>query len=188
MRIRACRNLYNMPFNKQQIRDVSAKLTEEVRDFVTSFEVSDLIENYINETSEISKDNQELADSEVLWSLLGLQTLDSAINNIAQKENKLPTDFSALKSNLENSVFSKLSKIKTSSQEINSSPLEPLENPVPADIDANKGTPQTTEAETSVTNVVPPEENKFEDRKSAVSVPNYSNYDSGKDPYREPIE
>lgn len=32
------------------------------------------------------------------------------------------------------------------------------------------------------------EKSDLESRKNVVSIPNYSNYDSGKDPYREPIE
>ncbi len=175
-----------MIFNRIQKQEAYKKLSTDVQDFIMSSETTELIENIINEAGLSTSEIKGIADSEILGVLLGLQTLDEAVKNLVQIEKNKLVDFSSLKSKLDNTIFSKLSKIKNTSLQETS--VSPSTNSALKDAEVDKTSAEPIKSEPSVDNAATPSENKFEDRKSVVSVPNYSNYDSGKDPYREPIE
>ncbi|MDP2642012.1 MAG: hypothetical protein Q8P21_01840 [bacterium] len=71
-----------------------------------SNETAELIANYSKEAG-LSEEQMDLADSEILYTLFGLQTLAVAINNISRLSNKSVEELSKLKSSLENNIFNK---------------------------------------------------------------------------------
>lgn len=96
-----------MKFTKEQKRLAYRKLPTEVQNFIMDPESSEIILNHLKETG-LSPELSDSADSEILYATYGLQTLDDAIANIAKLSNKNMNDFSKLKVNLENNIFSKI--------------------------------------------------------------------------------
>ncbi len=98
---------HNMKFTKEQRNGAYKKLSPKAQDFIMENETTDLIENYLKESG-LSEEQSNLADSEILYAMLGLQPLIDAISNIAKLSNKNINDFSKLKIDLENNIFSKI--------------------------------------------------------------------------------
>jgi hypothetical protein len=108
-----------MIFTKEQKNEAYKKLSPEVQSFIMEGETTELIINYLKELR-LSEDQLNLVDSEILYSMFGLQTLSDAINNIAKLTNKNVNDFSELKINLEKNIFSKIQeKIEIPETEFN---------------------------------------------------------------------
>ncbi len=96
-----------MIYTKTQTREAYKKLSPEVQSFIMDNETTDLISNYINQSGLVG-DQANLADSEILYAMYGLQTLAIAIENISKISGKSMSDLSKLKTNLENNIFSKI--------------------------------------------------------------------------------
>lgn len=95
-----------MAFTREQKKEAYEKLSPEVQDFIMDNETTELISGYLKE-SNLTGEQIDLADTEILCALFGLQTLSEAINNIAIS-NGNPQSFSTLKTNLEENIFSKI--------------------------------------------------------------------------------
>lgn len=102
-----------MIFSKEQRKTAYQKLSPEIQSFIMDTGTTELILNYLTETR-LTEDQTESADSEILYAMYELQSLSDAINNIAKLSNRNINDFSILKTNLENNIFS---KIKTNTKE-----------------------------------------------------------------------
>ena len=98
-----------MSFTREQRQIAYKKLSSEVQDFVMSNETSELISNLLSESG-LSEEQSNVADSEILDALFGLQTLTEAINNIAKLSEKNTESFSKLKTDLENNIFDQMPK------------------------------------------------------------------------------
>lgn len=96
-----------MKFTKEQKNTAYKKLSPEVQDFIMSNETTELIASYLKDIN-LSEEQIDLADSEILYAMFGLQTISDAINNIAKLSNKNVNDISRLKANLENNIFRKI--------------------------------------------------------------------------------
>jgi hypothetical protein len=95
-----------MTFTLQQSRMAYKKLPPEVQDLIVGNETMDLIANALKEVV-LNEEQANLADSQILYAMYCLQSLDDAIKNIAELSGKTVDDFSKLKSTLENDIFSK---------------------------------------------------------------------------------
>lgn len=96
-----------MSFTLTQKKQAYKNLPAEVQYFIVSNENTELITNYLI-TSGLTEEQSALADSEILYTMCGLQSLSEAINNISKLSGKSVNDLSQLKSNLENSIFKKI--------------------------------------------------------------------------------
>ena len=100
-----------MSFTKEQKKEAYKKLSPEVQSFITDNETTELIGNYLKNSGLIGEQSDS-ADTEILNSMFGLQTLQEAISNIAKLSGKNINELSKLKSDLENNIFSKIPSIK----------------------------------------------------------------------------
>src|SRR6185312_6583011 len=96
-----------MTFTLSQRREASKRLPPNVQDFIISNEVTDLTSQLLQSTG-LSEEQTILADSEILCALVGLQTLDTAIKNIATATQKPEGSLSKLKSDLWENIFKKI--------------------------------------------------------------------------------
>ena len=96
-----------MIFTREQKQTAYKKLSPETQSFIMDTETAELITNYLKETT-LSEEQSNLADSEILYAMFGLQTLDNTINNIAKLSNKNVDDLSKLKIKLQDKIFSKI--------------------------------------------------------------------------------
>ena len=105
-----------MTSTPEQRRTAYKKLSPEVQSFIMDNEITEIISSYLEETG-LSEDENNLADSEILNAMFGLQTLSDAINNIANLSSKDLGSLSELRKNLEDNIFTELNKIKSNSKE-----------------------------------------------------------------------
>src|SRR3989344_3670927 len=96
-----------MTFPREQRQKAYKKLAPEIQDFIMSNETTELITNYLKEIG-LTPEQENLADSEILYAMFDLQTLSNAIENIAKISNKNINDLSKLKDNLKSNIFSKI--------------------------------------------------------------------------------
>ncbi len=75
-----------------------------------SNETTELISTYLKEAG-FSEEQAMKADSEILYALVGLQTLDSAISKIGDISNSRAENLSLLKEKLQSNIFSKYSEL-----------------------------------------------------------------------------
>jgi hypothetical protein len=101
-----------MTFTREQQKEAYKKLPAEVQDFIMDNEISDLTDNLLREI-ELSEEQSIDADSEILYTMYGLQTLSDAINNIATLSGKNIEQLSELKLNLERNIFDNIAKIES---------------------------------------------------------------------------
>jgi len=106
-----------MKFTKEQKRVSYQKLSPEIQSFIGDPEIMDLITKIL-ESSGLSGEQEDLADSEIHYTLCGLQDLSEAITSIAKILNKKPGDLAKLKTDLEKNVFSKIPESKTEATKI----------------------------------------------------------------------
>ncbi len=199
-----------MLYNREQRTAAYKKLPQEAQDFVMSSGTTNLISELLKK-SNLSQESLDIADSEILYAMLGLQTLDTAISNIATTSKRSAEQLTALKSDLQIKIFSQIEELKKNSA--NASPTEPeptlksipevktvgatpltpsvvVENDLPMVLPNEK--PHDSTPEVSVSSQKKPKVEQpltFEERKKLVpNIPdNKVHYDGGKDPYREPI-
>ncbi len=101
-----------MSFTLTQRKEAYKKLPEKVQSFVMDPDTTDIISRYLNRIG-LTDDQLDKADSEIFFSMLGLQKLSDAISNIVKLSNKKVEDFSDLNLNLERDVFDKLQNLRT---------------------------------------------------------------------------
>lgn len=101
-----------MTFTKEQKKEAYEKLSPEVQSFIMDPETTDLIERVLSEHG-LNEDQSNLADSEILYAMYGLQNLDVTIRNVAKIIGKSETELDKLKNKLLDSIFSKIEKLKT---------------------------------------------------------------------------
>lgn len=95
-----------MNFTNQQSREAYKKLPPEIQDLIMDGETTELVENSLAELK-LDKNITDSADSEILYAMYCLQSLDDAINNIAKLSGKNSSELSGLKSTLQENIFSK---------------------------------------------------------------------------------
>lgn len=93
-----------MSYTQEQIRVAYKKLSEKVQDFVMSNDTTELISENLKGIG-LSEGQVNIADSEIFYALLQLQTLDTTINKIAELSNKKIEELSPLKTALKESIF-----------------------------------------------------------------------------------
>src|SRR5437868_4574323 len=144
-------HLINMTFTVQQEKEAYRNLSNEMQDFIMSNETTEIIDSAIKSVN-LSEEIATQADSEILYSLIGLQSLDQALQNISSLSNTPLEKLSPLKNILNEKVFSKIKQLKMDSNSpiasSSSVPEIPPEN-LPA-VEAGQIAHQTT-----------PEEKKF---------------------------
>ncbi len=75
-----------MSFTKEQIKTAYKSLPEKIKEIVTSPEISELILLTMKQAG-LSEENAVQAEGEIFSSMLGLQTMNSAIDNISKVTN-----------------------------------------------------------------------------------------------------
>lgn len=108
-----------MSFTNQQLKEANKRLSPEVQDFVMDNETTDLIAEYLKKIN-LSEEQENSADSEVLYAMYGLQSLDQAIANIAELSGKQVSELRGLKSDLEENIFNKIKSLGESNLATNS--------------------------------------------------------------------
>ncbi len=185
-----------MLFNTTQRRLAYKKLPEEVQYFISDSETMETTDAILTKQN-FTEDVADKADSQILYAMVGLQTLDDAIADISKISGKTIAELSPLKAELIEKIFSKypeLGKVQNVGQnEVggmkstthNDSDLPMIEvgevvHDVKPQAEALTATPTQTPTPT------PQPVKPLEERKASVSVPQ-SSYKPGQDPYREPI-
>ncbi len=98
---------HNMTYTKEQIKNSYKKLSPEMQSFIMDPENSEFIENALKKSG-LNDDQSNLADSEILYSMYGLQSFSDAMNNISKISNKNIIELSQLKDDLEENIFKKI--------------------------------------------------------------------------------
>ncbi len=96
-----------MKFSKEQIRDAYQKLPSSTRNFVADFEITDKIDEFLGKMG-FTEEVFDLSNSQILYAMYGLQTLDQAISDIASISGKNVSELSALRDNLQKGIFANI--------------------------------------------------------------------------------
>ncbi len=159
-----------MAFTREQIKQGYAKLSPEAQDFVMSNEITDLTDKILRESG-LSEEQVNSADSEILYALYGLQTLDTAVSNIGKLSGK---DTTKLKGELQENIFSKYPESGKPGVANDLPMVEPGE---------------TAHEVPHVEPAKPPEPSVRKAENPKVAAPTIrDSYPGGTDPYREPLK
>jgi signal recognition particle subunit SEC65 len=101
-----------MRFTKEQKSAAYKKLHPDIQSIVMDPEVTELIEKNLL-LAGLEDEQQDLGDSEILYTMYGLQTLDQAIDNISKISGRKIPDLTKLKNILDKEIFSKISEINS---------------------------------------------------------------------------
>lgn len=190
-----------MTFTLTQKKEAYQKLSPEVQDFVMSNETAEFITAALSEAG-LSGKQADLADSEILYAMYGLQTLDTAMNKISKLSGKKIEELSEFKSKLQENIFSKYKELGVV-QEIAPAKEEPTVITQEAKTElSHTNLPMIEEGE--VAHDVPHVEEKVVSSKQQVvreepmqkavqttppaqKTPPSTHYPGGVDPYREPL-
>lgn len=195
-------------FSKEQKKEAYNKLPLEIKDLLVSPQTIDLVSEALENAGITGRSSYE-ADSEILFSLYGLQTLDKAIENIAQISGKEINKLDNLKQSIQKNILDKYSvdiniliksneditHRKTSVPEIAPEIHPMIEEgekahdvvPQPAPVvQVEKVEMRKQEAENTHQEVEVPNEESEIKVKPNLEFKN-SGYPAGQDPYREPI-
>ena len=186
-----------MAFTSQQSKAAYKKLPPEVQNLIMSSETTELISSALKGTG-LDDEQANFADSEILYAMFCLQSLDDAISNIAKLSSKDVASLSKLKTNLENNIFNKYKEFGVKIEKPVTPTLTPATPPtnlpmvekgeVVHDARLNNGSVgQVPHVEQPVNTPVTPPAPQVKPEQPKVSVPDYR-YESGKDPYREPLK
>lgn len=96
-----------MPFNHEQQKIAYQKLPEKVRDFIISNETTDTIAEIIARLT-LSEEIADQADTQILYALMGLQSLDLATENISKLAGRPLGDLIEFKEELKSKIFNPL--------------------------------------------------------------------------------
>ena len=190
-----------MFYTKEQKQSAYKKLPPEIQDLVMSNETTELVTNALKEVG-LSEEQQNLADSEILYTFFCLQSLDDTINNISKISGKNTNDLSKLKSTIQDNILDKYKiDIKEFIDTNKSKPVAPTSVPEipPANLpmieegeavhEARPLTPERSDGG-RVPHVQPARQDLAGSQiksEPKVSLPDYR-YEGGKDPYREPLK
>ncbi|MFZ2484610.1 MAG: hypothetical protein WAX80_01100 [Minisyncoccia bacterium] len=179
-----------MTFAPQQIRESYKRLPPEIQDLIMSNETTELVAKSLREAG-LNQDQENLADSEILYTMYCLQSLDEAISNITKLSGKDLNSLSKLKSVIQDNI---LSKYKIDIKEfIEANKLEPVATLSVPEI-APDNLPMVEKGE--VAHSVPHVEQTTHDSRQTTNqeqpkvqtpLPDYR-YPDSKDPYREPLK
>ncbi len=178
-----------MTFTREQKKQAYEKLSPEVQDFVMSNETTELIGKLLRESG-LSEDEEISADSEILYSLYGLQPLSIAIENIAKLSNRNLDNLSNLKMKLEDNVFGKIPQQKeadgVSVQKSTQQPTipQPPKPEQPRSRIAPVGFEEAILNQVRAMRVATPPPSNL----PTAPEHNVHDYKQGADPYREPTE
>ncbi len=166
-----------MILTPQQIREAYKRLPAEIQSLVMDIETTDLIANKLKEVG-LNEGLVNLADSEILYAMYMLQTLDTAIENIAKLSGRQTSEFSGLKSKLEEKIFSKYKDLKMEAT--------PTQDTHPATVPGETvhEVPHVDGPLSAPAPLTPPPPVVTEEPPKPVR-PQYS---GGQDPYREPLD
>lgn len=113
-----------MSFTKEQVRAAYKNLPEKIKGVVTSPDISELILLTMKQAG-LSEENVVQAEGEIFSSMLRLQTMDSAIDNIAKVTNISVEKFSEAKKRITQEIYNaykeagiKMEDAKETKQEI----------------------------------------------------------------------
>lgn len=169
---------------KEQKREAYRKLPSEIQDFIMDNETTEIISACLKEVG-LSEDQTNLADSEILYSMLGLQSFSVAMNNIAQIAKRPIESLLKLKSNLEDKIFNNIPKPQNGGNQKIEAVLPEKQSEVGNDFEqiilnqaramqGAKEAPDNLPTGESNTNTTDPNRTVHD-------------YKEGNDPYREPI-
>ena len=199
-----------MTFTREQKKEAYKKLSPRVQDFIMDNETTELIDRFLKEVG-ISEEQSISADSEILITMYGLQSLLTTIDNIAKLSNRSVEQLSGLKENLENNILRKISEINANNNEsqiksVESAPISNNEetssysgNNIGSDFEQiilNQAKAMQPAQESSKQQVVSskvPENLPIESSKESVvsskeeEPKEIHNYTGESDPYREPL-
>lgn len=102
-------------FTKEQKKEKYKKLSNEVKSIILDNETTELIQYLLNKEG-LNEDKADTADSQILYAMYGLQSLDDAITGISKITGKSVSELEALKSNLYNEIFAKIELLQTSNK------------------------------------------------------------------------
>lgn len=179
-----------MTFTREQRQIAYKKLPPETQDLIMSNETTELITDIIKEIG-LSEDQANLADSEILYALFCLQSLDDAINNIAKLSNKNLNDLSKIKLAVQDNILNKYKIdikefIETNKSELIASTSVPEIPPANLPmVEKGEVVHDVPHVELTTENQRPAVQEQL--KKDTVSLPDYR-YPDGKDPYREPLK
>jgi len=155
-----------------------------------SLEITEIVGSLLDKVG-LTSEQKNLADSEILSAMLGLQTLESAIKNISQISGKSADELSVLQKELQERVFDVFEKmrsmieiektppeqkIKSSAETLPEIPPEDLPTVTPGETAHDVEIKPTTDDQQQTTRTESPKS----------QTPTY--YPQGQDPYREPVE
>jgi hypothetical protein len=166
----------NMEDTNLIIKQQFDQLPSEVQRALISFDWKKEVKNISNELLLTSEQSIDL-ETEVLLLIYSFEPQENFYNNLLYKVG-LTADIAEKGFNL---VEEKILKPLTSVVEEGAPTPLMTDNTLTTSHQELVGTPQ-------VEPIINPADQTLEERKKVVSIPDYSKYESGKDPYREPIE
>ena len=195
-----------MAFNREQQQTAYKKLSPDVQDFVLSPETSAIISGALKRLN-LNPEIVNQADSEILWAMTGLQTIEVAVESINKISGKSINELASLKSELKTAIFDKIDALKKPTPAITPQPqTEPTLKSIPENV---RPTTQAmaprveVKTEQHLVNLIPPpvppakpidllpsKALNIADEKLKQVVVNPSQtsvYRGTPDPYREPI-
>ncbi|MFZ2523598.1 MAG: hypothetical protein WAW92_04405 [Minisyncoccia bacterium] len=105
-----------MIFTKEQIREAYQKLDSSTVNFISDYEVIDEIDEILGQVG-LSELVFDLANSQILYAVYNLQTLDEAISYIADISGKSADELTILHNNLQREIFDKIPSV-TENEEV----------------------------------------------------------------------
>lgn len=157
-----------------------------------SNETTDLIAATLKEVG-LSEEQANLADSEILYTMFCLQSLNDAISNIAKLSNKNPNDLSKIRSVVQDNILNKykidIKDFIETNKTIKTSALEvpPTNLPMIEKGEVAHSVPHVEQPVQPARQDLTGSQTQIKPEQPNVSIPDYR-YDGGKDPYREPLK
>ena len=179
-----------MTFTREQRQAAYNRLQPDIQDIITSSWAAELVSSTLKEAG-LTEDQRDLADSEILYALFCLQSLDDAINNIAKLSNKNLNDLSKIKLAVQDNILNKYKIdikefIETNKSELIASTSVPEIPPANLPmVEKGEVVHDVPHVELTTENQRPAVQEQL--KKDTVSLPDYR-YPDGKDPYREPLK
>jgi hypothetical protein len=199
-------------FNVKQQKIAYNNLPLDIQDLIMSNDTSELVLNMLKESG-LNDNESDLADTQILYAMYCLQTLDESIKNISDLSKKPIEIFSKLKIALEENIFSKYKDfdinigelIEANKKSINETisfvpEIRPTMGivtgggvithtpPVPQTIPAPMATTPIPDPIKQFVQNIPVEPITPKPIDIALKQPAVASYSGNKDPYREPLE
>lgn len=188
-----------MTYNQQQVKTAYKKLPPEIQELINSSDTMELIFTSLEKAGITNEEQVDSADSEILYAMYCLQTLDEAISHIASLSGKQESALRELKSTLNERVLGEY-EINIDDFITSNQAAQPVSPSVPEMAPQNLPVVEPAFAQGSVmvkngevAHDVPhvetpmPEAKPIVPAKVQVATPDFR-YQAGKDPYREPLQ